>query len=742
VATARTGDETLAPPSPSVGLTYQPALDGVRGIAVLLVVVFHLDVGILGGGYLGVSVFFTLSGFLITSLLLSEARIGALDSARSSGDRSSSGIDLPRFYVRRVKRLLPASTATLLAVVVLAAVGLIERTSTLQGDVTAAAWNVFNWRELASGNSYAELFESESPVAHFWSLAIEEQFYVFWPVVLVVLLKAVGSRRSGLLAALSLLFAASTISALVASADVVYFATWTRAAEILAGAILATWMWKGPATASTKPGSANRPNWWSKLTAPALGIIVLASVVTPTSSGWAYAGGLPLFSIASVALIAGLQAPGRVRKSLSLVPIVALGRVSYGVYLVHWPVFIVLDEQRLGTGGWTLASARLATTLLIAGVMYIALERPIRTSSRIIPPIAVAGMALGAIVAVTIAAATVSSSSIASDPAPAVIGAPVDSVLAPTTVRPSGPDEDRAATTSSLPSTATSSPSDNSPSNVAAGSSNDTNAGEVELSDAPLAATDATLDTLVAVPLDVPVAEATLPPAAVDIPVEQGPVSVAVFGDSIPAWLLRDAAASYERTDAVLLNGALEGCDGMVDLPRGRDRRQTEMVVPDDCLDWTVSYPSVLSGGPAAEIGLLMIGQAPVVDRLVDERWQGPCESLDWYLDDVVARVEFLQGADIEPVLALPARYGEGVTYVVTDDHLERIQCIRTALRDTAIGLDVQWFDLDDFLCPDDQCDVRRTADGVHVDADVAPVVLNEVLDQVLAINPRALSGG
>ena len=232
-------------------LTYQPALDGVRGIAVALVVIFHLDVGLFSGGYLGVSVFFTLSGFLITSLLVGEWR------ARVDSDRP--GIDLGRFYLRRIKRLMPASITVLLAVAVLAAVGLVARTPSLQGDLTAAAWNVFNWRELASGDSYAQLFEEESPVAHFWSLAIEEQFYLVWPVTMLFLVQRCGLGRRGLLLVLGSMFVLSALSAVVATPEVAYFATWTRAAEILAGALLGVWM-----STSSRPAW---PDWWRWLPA-------------------------------------------------------------------------------------------------------------------------------------------------------------------------------------------------------------------------------------------------------------------------------------------------------------------------------------------------------------------------------------------------------------------------------------------------------------------------------------------
>ena len=651
-------------------LTYQPALDGVRGVAVAIVVIFHLDVGLFNGGYLGVSVFFTLSGFLITSLLVNEW------NARADSDQPS--IDLGRFYLRRIKRLMPASITTLLAIAALAALGLVARTPTLQGDLTAAAWNVFNWRELWSGDSYAELFREESAVAHFWSLAIEEQFYLVWPLTMLFLMRRCRLGRRGLLLVLGSMFVLSALSAVLASPEVAYFATWTRAAEILAGALLGVWM-----STSSRP---EWPNWWRWLPAAALTVIVVASIVTPTASGWAYEGGLPLFALVSVALIAGLQMPSRTRRAMSWVPLVALGKVSYGVYLVHWPVFVVLDEQRLGVNGWSLVIVRLTVTGVIAVAMFFVLERPIRQSQRAVRPIVAAGLAVVAMCAVTVAAFAVRDDTSVADPAPAVLGGqePTALVEVPGTAIPPAP------ATSAAPS-------------------------PVADPALPASTTDATTTTTTTMPA---------PP----------PVTVAILGDSVPAWLLRDAASSFDRSDVVILNGAQEACDGMVALPVGRDRRGTELFPPDDCFDWTVSYPQTLANADETDLAVLVLGQAPVIDRQIDGEWQGPCDSIDWYLDDVARRVEFLRSEGVRPVLAMPARFGERVSFMVEDDHRERVGCVRSAMLGFALRQDVEHIDLDQVLCPNNDCDARRDADGIHVDPEFAPLVLDEILDDVLAL--------
>jgi len=212
------------------------------------------------------------------------------------------------------------------------------------------------------------------------------------------------------------------------------------------------------------------------------------------------------------------------------------------------------------------------------------------------------------------------------------------------------------------------------------------------------------------------------------------PTTIAVFGDSVPAWLLRDAASSFDRSDVIILNGAKEACDGMVDLPVGRDRRGTELRPPDDCFDWTVSYPQTLANADETAVALLVLGQAPVVDHLIDGEWQGPCDSIDWYLDDLDQRVEFLRGEGVRPILAIPARYGERVAFMVEDDHRERMGCVRSAMLGFALRHDVAHIDLDQVLCPNNDCDARRDADGIHVDPEFAPLVLDEILDDVLTL--------
>ena len=213
------------------GFAYQPALDGLRAIAVLAVIVYHLDYEWMSGGFLGVDTFFVLSGYLITSLLLVEYT-------------STGTVSLRDFWVRRAKRLLPAALLLLAAVAVYGwLVAPTDRLGTIRGDALATLAYVANWRFILDDASYFELWSEASPLRHMWSLAIEEQFYVLWPLVVLGLLRA-GRGRTTVLAVSCLLGAAGSVVLMAVLADVdrsrAYFGTDTRAHTILlVGALLA-----------------------------------------------------------------------------------------------------------------------------------------------------------------------------------------------------------------------------------------------------------------------------------------------------------------------------------------------------------------------------------------------------------------------------------------------------------------------------------------------------------------------
>jgi len=341
---------------PSFG--HQPALDGLRGVAVVLVLLFHAGLPWLSGGYLGVSVFFTLSGYLITSLLLTE-------HARSGR------VSLGAFYGRRMRRLLPASTLCVALIIAARAFGAFSQVEGLRGDMVGALLQSFNWVKLAKGQSYGNLFLGGiSPLEHYWSLAIEEQFYWIWPALILGLL-TIGSRRFAACVVVGLFVALSVTAVAIAGIfgpDAAYWATPARLPEVLAGSVLAFLL----------SGVRRVPTEARWLAVPSLGLIVLLSMRLPSDSGPAYEGALPLFAMLATVLIYSLQAPGPIRSVLSTRPLVTIGKVSYGLYLFHWPVFVLMRER-----GWDLTepvelTAALAITAGLSAVSYRVIETPIR----------------------------------------------------------------------------------------------------------------------------------------------------------------------------------------------------------------------------------------------------------------------------------------------------------------------------------------------------------------------------
>jgi len=342
------------------GRRYEPGLDGVRALAVLAVLAFH-D-GRLAGGFLGVSTFFTLSGFLITGLLVREF-------ARTRR------VSLRDFFGRRVRRLFPAAVAgVLLAAAVAIALHDAQTSHNFAGDGLAALGDVANWRFLASGQSYVNLFATPSPLQHFWSLAVEEQFYLVLAPVIAGLLVVARGRRSWVLAALATLGALSFADGWVNAAHAAgraYYGTDTRALEFLVGAVLAVAI-----SGRTIGRSASRA---LAIAGPfALVAMVWANAHARVGDEILFRGGLLAYAVlGGVLLLAACQA-GPVRALCSTAPLRGLGRISYGVYVYHWPIFLWLTAARTGLGPVPLTVTRLTITVALAFISFRFLEQPIR----------------------------------------------------------------------------------------------------------------------------------------------------------------------------------------------------------------------------------------------------------------------------------------------------------------------------------------------------------------------------
>ncbi|HUG86850.1 MAG TPA: acyltransferase family protein, partial [Euzebya sp.] len=349
------------------GLPYLPALDGLRAIGVLAVIAYHADEGWLQGGYLGVEVFFTISGYLITALLITEyERTGA--------------VDLRRFWERRARRLLPALGVLLAGVSVLALFTARDALGDLTGQATAALAYVMNWSLILTEQSYFESFGRPPLLQHLWSLAIEEQFYLLFPVLFVAARRLLGRRAMLPLVVLGI--AASTTAMWTAydpTADPsrLYYGTDTRAAGILVGVALAMlWRpWSG--VGSTSLRTAAIPDVLGTV-----GLVVLLGqfLVLGAYEPRLYQGGFLLVAVATAAVVGAIVTPGSfLAMPLSWRGLRWVGTRSYSLYLWHWPLFMVMRPGvDTVVGDPWLTMVRLGATAVLAEISYTYIEQPIR----------------------------------------------------------------------------------------------------------------------------------------------------------------------------------------------------------------------------------------------------------------------------------------------------------------------------------------------------------------------------
>jgi peptidoglycan/LPS O-acetylase OafA/YrhL len=361
-------------PAPGAGsdVRYQPALDGMRACAVLFVLMFHGGQSWAPGGYLGVDVFFVLSGFLITTLLVAEwERHGR--------------IDVRAFWVRRARRLLPALFLLMVGICVYAAcfearAGLAQ----IRNDAFATLAYVSNWRWAFVGQEVFKHAIITSPLRHTWSLAMEEQFYLLWPLLVVVVLRWLRSPR--VLMAMSALGAAGSAWLMghfftqghdpVHQYDRAYYGTDARIHALLIGAAL------GILLLRHGPLRSHAARWLAHLAALGGAALVAWKVASLGSyggkgyfTGWAVA-----VEVATAVIVLSVVQPDRglLGFVLALAPLRWMGRISYGLYLWHWPVFLTMNPDRMNLRGDALLFARLGVTFAISIASFLMLEQPIR----------------------------------------------------------------------------------------------------------------------------------------------------------------------------------------------------------------------------------------------------------------------------------------------------------------------------------------------------------------------------
>ena len=345
-------------------MAHHPGLDGVRASALIMIMLFHADPSWIPGGFISVSLFFTLSGYLITSILLFEGE-------------NNGNVSLKTFWSRRLRRLVPASMVTIAAVVGLSTwlSSGIEQ-GRIRGDALAATTYVANWRSIFSEHSYSELFTDHSPLQHLWSLSIEEQLYVVVPVVVFVSFMLRLKRQGIGYVFLGLSALSVAIAIVVDGHDRIYYGTDTRAVELFVGAVLACFL-----SPKLEKWAHLKVRWWSFLFLAPLIAFVWFSLIIDGQSKWLYTGWLGVFALLNVFFVVGSMIPGPMRWLMSLPPLTLLGRMSYGIYLIHWPVYVWLNESQLKISGFWLLLVRWAVVFALAGILYQVIEKPIRAKS-------------------------------------------------------------------------------------------------------------------------------------------------------------------------------------------------------------------------------------------------------------------------------------------------------------------------------------------------------------------------
>lgn len=370
---------------------YIPALDGIRTFAVIAVVLYHLGFTWAQGGFQGVTIFFVLSGYLITRLL-------RIEFARSGT------IDLKGFWVRRVRRLVPATVTLVVVVALLCTIFNHVMLTKMRPDILPSLLFFNNWWQIFNNVSYFGALGDPSPLTHFWSLAIEEQFYVVWPVLLFVLLRF-GARRKVIRIVVAVLAVASALGMALlynpaADPSRVYYGTDTRAFAMLIGALLAfvrtssmnPFAWDAHATTKAVSETAHpyrgKPQQQGILRKGALdiaGVAALAGLValfvyTNGYTSFTYRGGTVIAAVLSAVLIAAcVQPDGVLARVFSLPLLVWLGQRSYSIYLWHFPLFALMNPVGdVSAKPWWVYLIECGVVLLAAELSYRFIETPFR----------------------------------------------------------------------------------------------------------------------------------------------------------------------------------------------------------------------------------------------------------------------------------------------------------------------------------------------------------------------------
>ncbi len=659
-------------------LNYLPALDGLRALAVTAVVAYHLGFGWASGGFLGVDLFFVISGYLITTLLLLE--------------RAEDGrISLRTFWLRRFRRLVPPLVVMIAAVIIATRVwGVPEQWASVRGDAIGALTYVANWWFIIGGESYFDTLLGPSPLRHTWSLAIEEQWYVFWPLVVAGLLAwRFGRRFAPLILLAAAVASAAWMAVLYNPADPsrVYFGTDTRAQQLLIGAALAWVLHRRRAVFGERTDEGRS----GVVPLVALLGFVAVVVIADDLDGWLYRGGFLAVSIVAAVIVAAVSRPvvPATMRWLQAAPLVWIGVRSYGIYLWHWPVIVFVGPPMgIEWSRGPLVALQLALTLLLTELSLWLVERPARYGQWR-PSNLVAGWSVGAIAAVFLALVVlvppVGRQQLAVDALEPDLAAIAD--LAPVTAAPPSTSPPTPPTSGAPPTTAddTSPSAQNTPSTTATPS------------------TSTTTTT-------------TVPP---------GPRSVLLAGDStaisVAYWQDTEPFPGWAWVTAARLGCSVtEG----VTLDAGSSQPSP---TPDECASWATDWAEYHSA-LQPDVAVLMSGPWEVLDHRVDGvDIRFPSAEWDQHVREGLERAVSVLGAgDTQVVLlTLPCmdQPGPGPGQVTTTARNDpaRVAGYNAQLDVVAAANEhVDVLDLGAVLCPDGVpiesttgTDIRY--DGVHV---------------------------
>ncbi len=350
---------------------YVPSLDGMRALAVLAVIAYHMKMDWAPGGLLGVTMFFVLSGYLITGLLVKEAQ-------------ETRTINLKNFWIRRIRRIIPAVLFAIAGIAFLCTIFNHALLTKMRPDVLPTLFFFNNWWQIFHNTSYFETLGQPSPLTHFWSLAIEEQFYLVWPVILLVCTR-LGVSRAMLIRGTAVLAALSFIVMLIlfdpaADPSRVYYGTDTRAFSLLIGALL-SFVWPYQRFYEQNVDVDNHGNIFFNIVGiAALVSLLLMAVLTNGFSPFVYRAGVLLCSLLSAVLIAVLVYPQSwLSRLFSMRPFVWVGKLSYSMYLWHFPLILLMTSSNMvGQAPIWLRLIQLVAIFGVSVFSYYLIENPIR----------------------------------------------------------------------------------------------------------------------------------------------------------------------------------------------------------------------------------------------------------------------------------------------------------------------------------------------------------------------------